>query len=606
MSEPPAPPHPRRRRTARPQPGEHTPPNRSDPPGEPRSRLPAGRSPRRRPPRDARSVLTATVIAGIAGAMALAGCGAPAQAGAGANRLRLAFDSDPQCIDGQQMGNNTALTVARQLTDSLTDQDPESGAIVPWLAASWRVSADSKTFDFTLRNGVRFSDGTRFTAESVKENLEGIAGLGAKAQLGSTYLAGLSKVTAHGEHRVTVAFSAPNAQFLQATSTMTLGMYSHATLQRSPEQRCTGRIEGTGPFTVGHYTPGDGVSLERRADYDWPSSRARHAGPAHVDGVDIGIVPESSVRTGSLSAGDIDVDTAVQQQDEEALEASDFTIAARANPGLVYSLMPNEKNAILADPDVRRAIGAAVDRPELAAVLSHHQAPATSLLAKSTPGYRDHSAQLAHDPARAAALLERAGWRADPATGMRSRNGTPLRLSVRYWQTAPFIELVAQQLREVGIDLQLKKSTLAETTAARAAGDYDLEFSNLTRADPDIVRTLFDARGRNINQRAPGRVEDLLNASAAQPDQRRRGAQVDGAVTELLTAGHAIPLVELSGVMSVRPGVRDLDFDASSRLQLYDTSLAAAGAQAPTSSRAPAAPQAADSRAAAAHEGSRP
>ena len=74
--------------------------------------------------------------------------------------LRFALGASPSGVDPQQVGSNVSIYIARQLADSLTDQDPETGEIVPWLAQSWEVSDDLTHFTFHLRDDVTFSDGT--------------------------------------------------------------------------------------------------------------------------------------------------------------------------------------------------------------------------------------------------------------------------------------------------------------------------------------------------------------------------------------------------------------------------------------------------------------
>ncbi|WP_010120451.1 ABC transporter substrate-binding protein [Corynebacterium nuruki] len=487
--------------------------------------------------------------------------------------LRVAFDADITCADGQQVGNNTALNVSRQLTDSLTDQDPATGKIVPWLAESWEVSDDSTTFTFHLRDGVHFTDGTPFTSQSVKDNFEGIVDLGAKSSLGSTYLAGLTGIDTPDPRTVTVRFAEPDAQFLQASSTMTLGFYAPSTLAETPEQRCTGDLVGTGPFTLTDFSPAGGASLVRNDDYRWGSALAQHQGPAYLDGIDFTVVPESGVRNGSLASGQIDVDTAVQPQDEELLDQSGFPIVDRPNPGVNYSLFPNWKKGPFTDPRVRQAVNAAVNRDELTAVLSARQKPATSVLGSTTPGYTDQSDLLRHDPDTANRLLDEAGWTGRDSDGFRTKDGARLTVPVGYWQTAPFLELVQQQLRAVGVDLQLEKKTMAETSAAQQARTNDVEFYNLTRSDPDVLRTVFDAGGRNVNNRPAGHVDDLLGDSLATTDPATRARTVGDITADLVRDGNVIPLVELSGISATAPDVHGYRYEASSRLQLLDTWL---------------------------------
>lgn len=528
------------------------------------------------------TVAAAGVALGVLATLTtLSACGSAAgQDGAGytgrpvsGGTLRVAFDADITCADGQQVGNNTALNVSRQLTDSLTDQDPATGKIVPWLAESWDVSDDSTTFTFHLRDGVQFTDGTPFTAQSVKDNFEGIVDLGAKSSLGSTYLAGLTGIDTPDPRTVTVRFAEPDAQFLQASSTMTLGFYAPSTLAETPEQRCTGDLVGTGPFRLTDFSPAGGASLVRNDDYRWGSALAEHQGPAYLDGIDFTVVPESGVRNGSLASGQIDVDTAVQPQDEELLDQSGFPIIDRANPGVNYSLFPNWKKGPFTDPRVRQAVNAAVNRDELTAVLSARQKPATSVLGSTTPGYTDQSDLLRHDPDTANRLLDEAGWTGRDSDGFRTKDGARLTAPVGYWQTAPFLELVQQQLRAVGVDLQLEKKTMAETSAAQQARTNDVEFYNLTRSDPDVLRTVFDAGGRNVNNRPAGHVDDLLRDSLATADPTVRSRTVADITADLVRDGSVIPLVELSGISATAPDVHGYRYEASSRLQLLDTWL---------------------------------
>ena len=159
-------------------------------------------------------------------------------------------------------------------------------------------------------------------------------------------------------------------------------------------------------------------------------------------------------------------------------------------------------------------------------MLSEAFKPATSVLASTTPGYVDLSDELAFDQDGAADALDDAGWTLG-ADGIREKGGEKLSFDVVY---APLftgsqavLELTQQQLKAVGVDLQVRQQTPAEQQAALAAGDYDTYYYNVTRADGDILRTQFSSKFRNINKRPADTVLDpLLDAQLAQADPAKR------------------------------------------------------------------------------------
>jgi peptide/nickel transport system substrate-binding protein len=192
---------------------------------------------------------------------------------------------------------------------------------VPWLATDWKVSDDNRRFSFTLRDGVTFSDGTAFNAQAVKDNLQAIVAMGARASLASTYLKGLTEIDTPDANHVTVVFAQPNAQFLQATSTMSLGFFASQTVKATVDARCQGGLIGTGPFVLSTFVHNQKVDITRRSGYKWPSSLAKHQGDSYLDGIEYRVIPESGVRFGSLVSGQLDLNAGVTPQDEPLILA---------------------------------------------------------------------------------------------------------------------------------------------------------------------------------------------------------------------------------------------------------------------------------------------
>src|SRR5690625_1480147 len=215
-----------------------------------------------------KTLRTPLVLSTATALLALTACGGDGSADAtGADAkpvnggtLKFAVGSDAGCIDPQQVGSNDSIYSTRQLVDSLTDQDPETGEIVPWLATDWDINDDVTEFTFTLQPDATFSNGDPVDAAAVAANFDAGPELGPRATLVVGYLEDYVETEIHDDQTFTVKFSEPNAQFLQATSTHSLGILHPDTVAQSDDERCAAII-GSGPFVLDSYTPNDSVIL---------------------------------------------------------------------------------------------------------------------------------------------------------------------------------------------------------------------------------------------------------------------------------------------------------------------------------------------------------
>ncbi|EOM78005.1 ABC peptide transporter [Rhodococcus rhodnii LMG 5362] len=524
------------------------------------------------------AALTASSLAACAGGGSAQEVTGPAQPG---GVLRYGLSQAPTCADPAQAGSNQTIYVTRQIVDSLTDQDPATGELTPWLARSWEVSPDATSFTFRLHEGASFSDGTPVTADAVRASFDAIVNTlgGAKAPLGASYLAGYTGTDVIDGHTARVSFSAPNAQFLQASSTSQLGILAPATSGRSAEERCAGdAIVGSGPFVYTDYQQDRSATLAKRDGYAWGSEVFGHDGEAYLDGIEFTVVPESGVRTGSLASDQLDAVSDALPQDAPQIDAAGGRILTTSNPGVPFGFQPNVTAPVVSDPAVRTALVTAIDRQELVdTVLGPDFVPATGTLAHTTPGYTPLG-DVTHDPDRARRVLDDAGWREGP-DGIREKDGRPLSFGVTF--SAVFagnqaiLELVQQQLRQVGVDLRLDLVSTAEQTARQASHDYDTTYYNSTRADGDILRATFGLDGRNLNARGPiPELDEVLAEQLTTVDAGQRAEALARAQQLVLDNGLWVPTVELSQAIGVSAAVQDLRFEASARLQFFDAWLA--------------------------------
>jgi peptide/nickel transport system substrate-binding protein len=131
---------------------------------------------------------------------------------------------------------------------------------------------------------------------------------------------------------------------------------------------------------------------------------------------------------------------------------------------------------------------------------------------------------------------------------------------------------VQQQLRKIGFDLQIELHTNAETTQIQQSGNYDFLWYNVTRADSDILRQQFSTKTANRSRLAPGNpLDPQLDLQASTVDVIQRKPAAEQAQRIIVEHAYAIPVFELTQVIALGPKAHAINFEASSRLQLFDT-----------------------------------
>ncbi len=510
--------------------------------------------------------LTALALLSACGGGAKAASDADAGTPVKGGTLKIAFWDDAQgCIDPNQVYWIESRSLNRQFADSLTDQDPETGKIVPWLAKSWTVNADATKFTFKLRDDVTFSDGEKLDAAAVKTAYDATHALGAKSLLGLTYTAGYKESKVIDPYTVEVDFSSPNSAFLQASSTTTMAILSPKTYQETPEVRCTGKgLIGSGAFTLDSYTAATEAHLTRRDDYAWPSELVKNKGAAYLDAIAVSYIKEDSVRVGSLTSGSIDIAwprLPISEADQKVIEATGAKIESRALPGISDSYFPNTSaGKPLADPQVRQALQKSIDRKSFASTIFWDDYPVvTGPFDSTTPYATDSSAALAYDPEGAKKLLDAAGWTTG-ADGYRSKDGKPLTLTIPLQASTPGDQLVQDQLKQVGIKVDLKVLTLAQYQAAAAGGQYDLLATYYTRADPSVLGSVLDSKVSQAGTAQLSQVGDtaqdiskLFAAGLNAAEDSKRAAAYADLQKEIIDQGVMFPLyerVQTAGVAS--------------------------------------------------------
>ncbi len=503
--------------------------------------------------------------------------------------LKVSFFPDNptfSCIDPFQVYWIESRTIIRNYADSLTDQDPQTGKIVPWLAKSWKISPDGKTYTFTLRDGVTFSNGKKVDAAAVAADAKGwIATVKATnhAAFGTSYIQGLTGATVVNPLTVQFHLSQPNSSFLQATSTTNLAITDPSEYQEPPAKRCTGTgVVGSGLFVLDHYTPKVETVLTKRAGYHWASALEKNQGAAYLDKVIFNYVAEDSVRTGNLTSGAIDIDwprNPFSPQDEQLIQKSGDTVAKRALPGVSYTQFANTSaGRPLSDVQVRKALYKSIDLKTYASTVFGPDYPVVQgAFDSTTPGFKSQASKLAYDPTGAEKILQADGWTVGKG-GYRFKNGKELSLDYPVTQFSDGAVLLQAQLKKVGINLALRTLTPAEQATYLPNGDYDLTVNYFTRADPGALQFIINPAVANskalATRSAAPTVTAHIQALFAKAIQTTSATQTKQAYGELqdylIDQGVTFPLFERVQEAGVSSHVHGFAFTSESFLKLND------------------------------------
>ena len=476
---------------------------------------------------------TCVALAILLGAMS--GChGAPREAGT----VVVVLESSPNNLDPRQGTDAQSERVGGLIFDALVKKD-ENYNLRPWLATSWE-QPDALTWVFHLRDGVRFQDGRPLEAEDVVWTIESLiepklAGL-ITAKSGA--FAAVERAEARDRLTVVVRMKRPDAGLLFNMSDGLFGV-----VPRGAGGDFGLDPVGSGPFRFVSQVQDKEVVLER-FEGSWSDSGKWSVVSGQKDGerierVRFEVVPDTITSALELQKGSADAASNVL--------TPDMVYALRDAPGLettsgpgsnVWYLNFNVADPALRDKRVRQAVAEAMDREAIVAALWRGHARLADTLLPEGQWAAATDAELAHyphDPARAAALLEAAGY---PA-----RNGVRLRLTLKISQdetTRLLAAVLQQQLRAAGIELNIRSAEFGTFYADVTHGAFQMYILKWigSNEDPDIYRYMdssgsFPPKGANRGHYVNAQVDALLAKAAAESgpeaevEARRRAEYVE-------------------------------------------------------------------------------
>lgn len=530
-----------------------------------------------------RALLSAVAIAAIA-PLVLSSCsagGGEAGASGGATeqntRTTLTYatgDAEPECLDPHVGGNYPQALIGSQFLENLVSRDKD-GKIIPWLATSWKVSKDGKSWEFTLKDGVRFTDGTALNWEAVKANVTHLQDPKTGSSTGYLAFAKIKSVEKVSENVARVNLSAPDSALLESFSQPWNAIESPTALKRTQEENCAAPV-GTGPFVVKSWAKQDRVVLTRNENYNSaPADAQNQSGPATLTQIDWRFIPDSATRYAALQSGDVDVlDNAQPDTIKAASSATGIEELDAPRPGASNRLELNSGQAPFNDQKVREAFIRSVDVDSAVGSLFMGTAKrSTSALSSVETVHQENKDSYPFDLAAANKLLDEAGW-VKGTDGIREKGGKKLtvRFPVSTNQSIPAEQSLFEQLqagaKQAGFDVKLSLLDLPSWYEALGKNEYELVSAPYTKVGPDVLRILFHSSGikpapsgyfANHAQINDPALDKLLDqASATVDDEAKRTELYKQAQTIIAQKQVILPLYDQQNHYLLRSGVKGL------------------------------------------------
>lgn len=401
-----------------------------------------------------------------------------------------------------------------------------AGQLVPWLATGYTVSSDKKTFTFTLRPGVTFSDGKPLTPADVVFSVNRARTDSAGPLSFLDYA--IKDITAKGSDGVVFQLSQPWAPFLSDLSVFANAIVPANFGGQSAKEFFSAPV-GTGPFTVDSFTP-DATSLTLKAN-----PKYWQPGKPYLDAVEFVYVDNDNQRVLQIQGGQADIIDTVPPAEVAALKSSSNLGVELFPAWQVDLLVMNEKLPQFADRHVRRAITYAINRPALVHAASFGTAkPGGSFFPPSLQYYSAATPVLAYSLQAAKAELAKSNFPKGFSTKLLIDGG------VQKWVT--FAQIIKAQLQPLGIDVQITPLDHSAFEATFQKLDYDMfiDYAINDISDPDEMAS-FEIDVKNggsqsywSNYDNPAAIS-LVHEAEAEYDNAKRAqlyAQIQQIVAE--------------------------------------------------------------------------
>ncbi|HEX2118478.1 MAG TPA: ABC transporter substrate-binding protein [Acidimicrobiales bacterium] len=452
-------------------------------------------------------------------------------AGPGEVRIAVGEDIWPLTGEGPTSRHFAAGELNVGVYEPLLSLGPDY-TVRPGLAERWEL-VNPTTWRFHLRPSVRFHDGRPFGADDVVWSWTGRTGL---LRSVTTTLDRVEKVD---DLTVDFVSTSPNLRLPEQV------VHPEAPIVPKDGHNDANPPVGTGPFKVVDYQPRQRVVVERHDGYWGARPRAAR--------LTFRFMPDPDGRLQALRDGEVDVVTGVPRDEVAGLEGDPGISVVRARPGATQVLSFNTASSLGSDRAVRQAVSLTVDRDRyVAEVLGGNGESGRWMSPSAVLGAAASSVEPSRfDPAEARRILDDAGWKPGP-DGTRVNGPRRLDLTLIGGQAVPEegLRFVAAQLKDVGIQANVKKAFDIRTAEQNRQRDHDVELATPNQNDANPAFLL-------ASREVPDDAYQALTAQAATATSKDDVQRAAAAMTDILVNRQflVVPLAGVFHVYAMRQGV---------------------------------------------------
>ncbi len=509
-------------------------------------------------------MLPQTLTGPLAAWLLVGACTLPAAA----QTLRFRLPADPETLyNVQSISNIVDVVVGTYLTERLVYLDAK-GQPQPWLAERWTIAADQKSVTFTLRQGVKFHDGTAFDAAAVKFHFDSILDARNASPVRPS-LGPLEGVDVVDAQTVRLRLSRPYGPLFNNLSLGFMGFNSPTAVTQLG--RGYGRKPvGTGPFRLVSWQPGREIRLERYEGYRQWRADARNRGPAHAKTVLLRVVREDTVAAEALEAGELTSANLLPDAVPRLEADKRFRVVKDGDVRGLAFIDANQRRPPFDDPAFRRAISWAIDRQAVVrGAFGGYATPMTVPLAPGIPGHDKAlaaKAELGYAPERAREALRAAGWAAGP-DGVLQRQGKAARFVLRGVAGSDAVDralaIVQSNLKAVGIEVRIETSDWGAFYPALAKDDWDLAMMGWSWPDGSVMGSLWRSPGHRRHLRPSPELDATFDRCDSTLDPALRNRCLGQAQALMVAQVTTIPVHSAWTLYAVQAGVEDFHLDGN-------------------------------------------